>query len=214
MRVSFFIDGFNLYHSIAEFNPDFKWLDLYSLCKSYLKPDETILHVFYFTSYNNWEPGKAERHRVYIRALENSGVTVIFGKFKRVRRYCTSCGAHYSTHEEKQTDVNIAMAMLEGAFKNEYDKAVIVSGDSDLLPPIRRIHANFPKIRVGVIAPMGRRAKELKDTADFFIKMERHDLCQSLFPATITIGTSSLTAPESWLPPPAQSQITSQNAAP
>ncbi|MBR2082614.1 MAG: NYN domain-containing protein [Elusimicrobiaceae bacterium] len=50
------------------------------------------------------------------------------------------CGGH----EEKLTDVNIAIYLLEIALKNTVDEAVIVSADSDLIPAILAIKRNFP----------------------------------------------------------------------
>ena len=51
----------------------------------------------------------------------------------------------YGTYEEKQTDVNIALAIFEGAMTDMYDKALIFSGDSDIAPSIiksRKYHPN------------------------------------------------------------------------
>ena len=48
-RAAFFIDGFNLYHSIDN-NPAFhkyKWLDLFALCRQFLKPVESIENIYY-----------------------------------------------------------------------------------------------------------------------------------------------------------------------
>ena len=45
VRVSFFIDGFNLYHSLKQFTPECRWLDLYKLCESFLKEDECIENI-------------------------------------------------------------------------------------------------------------------------------------------------------------------------
>jgi hypothetical protein len=42
-RVSFYIDGFNLYHAIDELGDDrLKWLNLTSLCQSFLRPGDQL----------------------------------------------------------------------------------------------------------------------------------------------------------------------------
>ena len=51
--------------------------------------------------------------------------------FKAKDRKCSECGHVRKGHEEKETDVNIAVAMLNGAYHNEYDHAYLVSRDSD-----------------------------------------------------------------------------------
>lgn len=51
-RSIFFIDGFNLYHSIAD-NKElskFKWLNLKKLCSSLMTKNETLVKIFYFTA--------------------------------------------------------------------------------------------------------------------------------------------------------------------
>ena len=57
--------------------------------------------------------------------------------FKAKDRKCSECGHVRKGHEEKETDVNIAVAMLNGAYHNEYDHAYWVSRDSDLTPVVR-----------------------------------------------------------------------------
>ena len=56
-----------------------------------------------------------------------------------------NCGNKWLAPKEKMTDVNIATEMLQDAFLDKYDMAMLISGDSDLIPPIRAIHNNFKK---------------------------------------------------------------------
>lgn len=41
------------------------------------------------------------------------------------------------------TDANIATSMIVDGFKDEYDMAILISGDCDLTPPIKSIHNLF-----------------------------------------------------------------------
>ena len=43
------------------------------------------------------------------------------------------------------TDVNIATQMIIDAYQDKYDTAMLISGDSDLVPPIKAINENFKK---------------------------------------------------------------------
>ncbi len=198
VRVSFFIDGFNLYHSLKQFTPECRWLDLYKLCESFLKEDECIENIYYFTALS-WNKYKADKHKLYIRALRTRGVIPVYGKFKNVQKHCNLCGQYYETHEEKRTDVNIAMGLFEDGMKDMYDKAVIISADSDLIPPIEKLQENFPVKKIGVIAPMGRRAKELKEVADFFSKIDKKRLESCCFPKVLELADGNILAPERWL---------------
>ncbi|MBK6933512.1 MAG: NYN domain-containing protein [Saprospirales bacterium] len=45
---------------------------------------------------------------------------------------------------KKMTDVNIATEMMMDAFTDTYDTALLISGDTDLIPPINAIRRHFP----------------------------------------------------------------------
>jgi len=44
----------------------------------------------------------------------------------------------FKSKEEKETDVNIAVKMMEIAFFGDFDRFYIISGDSDFVPAVRR----------------------------------------------------------------------------
>lgn len=199
-RVSFFIDGFNLYHSLKDFAKDCRWLNLKSLCESYLKPDEQLGDIYYFTAVATWNLEKSNKHKLYIKRLALEGVQTIYGKFKKVSRHCNNCNKEYDTHEEKRTDVNIALRLFSDAVQDKFDTAILVSADSDLIPPIQAISSLFPEKRVGIVIPLGRRAKELKQVADFSFKMERKRLESNLLPKDYNLNGVNITAPDKWLP--------------
>ena len=166
-RVAAFIDGFNLYHAILNLRaPHLKWLDLWALSDAFvLRRTQLLTDVYYFSAYATWLPGAYKRHRTYVRALQAAGVTVILGKFKEKDRKCLKCGHRWKAHEEKETDVNIAVAMLSRAIKAEYDRALLISQDSDLAPAIRVLESQLSK-PVRVIAPPSRQhSAELTDAA-------------------------------------------------
>lgn len=124
---------------------------------------------------------------------------MIFGKFKHRDRRCPNCGKTYRTFEEKQTDVNIALHLFETALEDRFDTAIIVSGDSDLLPSIEAVKSSFPAKRVGVVIPIGRHAEELKHRCDFHIRMKEKHLRDSEFPDEIELGDDQkLGRPPSW----------------
>jgi hypothetical protein len=54
--------------------------------------------------------------------------------------------------EEKGSDVNIATHLLMDGFRNDYELAVVVSNDSDLLMPIQVVTQEFGK-PVGLLNP-------------------------------------------------------------
>jgi len=89
-------------------------------------------------------------------------MTVTYGHFLSKTVKCYNCQQSCPTHEEKKTDVNIAVSLLEDAYDDQYDVAILLSGDSDLAPPVRAVQARFPSKRIVVAFPPRRNSSELR----------------------------------------------------
>jgi uncharacterized LabA/DUF88 family protein len=159
-RVAVYVDGFNLYHALRRMPtpqaPDkrLRWLDLMALSRRLLRPrDEQLVKVTYFSAYADWMPAERRRHETYVAALEAQGVTMVMGHFKNKDRRCPSCGHRWQGHEEKETDVNIALHMLTDAWKDVYDTALIVTRDSDMKPAFETVRRDFPHKEMVTVAP-------------------------------------------------------------
>ena len=202
-RVAAFIDGFNVYHSIAEakFN-DCKWLNYHSLAQAFTKSKTQRLEsVYYFSALVPWDEQKLKRHKLYIKALESVDVHVVLGRFKRVTRKCRgTCRETFSTFEEKETDVNIAVTMLRLAMQDDFDCAMLFSGDSDMVPALKNIKNVAPHKHLKVVVPFNRSSIELKNTCDESAKLKRKHLTRHQFSDTIILdqktGTSICRPPE------------------
>ena len=152
-RIDFFVDGFNLYHSLAS-NPSYykyKWLNLDRLARCFITSHDKVEKVFYFTTYATRDQAKLVKHQIYVKALQFIGVEVVFGAFRYVDKTCRVCHKQYKTFEEKQTDVNIAIKLFQTAVQDLWDTAVIVSGDSYLIPAIEAVKNTFPTKRIGLV---------------------------------------------------------------
>lgn len=120
------------------------------LCAS---PNYRLTDVLYFSAYATWRHEAFERHRLYIKALRSVGVEPVLGKCKKKDVACRTCGSSWISHEEKETDVNIAVQMVHRAYRDMYDVAIVVSADSDLIPPIKAVMENFPEKQVKLLTP-------------------------------------------------------------
>lgn len=171
-----YVDGYNLYYGRIRSTP-FKWLDLVLLFDTLLKsqrPGSELLHLNYFSApalgrfaTHGEESVLAQQN--YIRALE----------FLHSTRFLKTMGRHVVDRsgtplpafvpgedydrmqrvrvwklEEKQTDVNLALAMYMDAASGCYQQLVVCSNDSDIEPVLRAIKEHFPNITLGVVAPM------------------------------------------------------------
>lgn len=97
--------------------------------------------------------------------------------------------------EEKGSDVNLAVHIVNDAWEDQFDCAVIVSNDSDLAEALRIVRGKGKMI--GLINPRDRMpARELMRYAHFHKKVRTGVLRDSQFPDRIP-GTS-LTKPADW----------------
>jgi uncharacterized LabA/DUF88 family protein len=207
-KIFFFVDGFNLYHALdyLEDAPDhdryckYKWISLKRLCHCYVREkDDSAAAILYFTALTLWDPDKVSRHKLFIKAQENEGVTVIYGEFKRRLRKCKLCSREFPAFEEKQTDVNIAVQLFQLAFEDRYDKAVIISGDSDLLPAVKAVQRIFPRKQVGLVVPIGRGSETFRKQVDFSYRMKESHLKISLYNQNLVLKDGTiLTCPLEW----------------
>ena len=186
-RVFGFIDGFNLYHALNKLDRaanyadetkyrKYKWLNLWALISQFvLAETETLAGVQYFTAYPNW-PGsedKRRRHEGYVGALRSQGVTVTLGEFKRKETECRFCKGVFESPVEKQTDINIALALINSAPK--YDKAILLTGHSDQVSVVKMLRDLYPGKQYVSLAPIGRSAKDLaKACGKRFVMTEQH----------------------------------------
>lgn len=196
-RVAVFVDEFNLYHALLKFRDDrVKWLSLNDLSKRLVRPQsERIVAIYYFSALAKWLVASSSRHREYIKALEATGVIPILGHFKEKDRGCRSCGATWKGHEEKETDVNIALHMLRGAYKDEFDKALLISRDSDLVPAVAMIRNDFADKEVIAVAPplMGH-SNDLLRVCSSKRKITPQHILSSLLPAIVLDSSGQVVA--------------------
>jgi uncharacterized LabA/DUF88 family protein len=156
-KLCVYVDGFNLYHAVDELKDNrLKWLNFYSLAKSFEKPGELLNKVYFFTAVLTWNYEKQQRHRNFIAAQKALGVEVIEANFKKVAKFCHPMGQFCKNHEEKQTDVAIAATLLADAFCEEMDRAILITADSDQIPLVTTMRRLFPDKWITLAAPPGR----------------------------------------------------------
>ncbi len=190
-----YVDGFNFYYGAVR-GTAHRWLNLEG-CFTRLRPDDQLLRIQYFTALVDG------RHRAdqqtYLRALATTPlVNVILGKFKSKQiscrvRGCTFNGPRmFQTAEEKRTDVNIALQLLDDALHDRADRLVVVSGDSDLVPAIELVKARSPHIQISVYVPSRHpirgAATGIRNAADKNRTIPMALLKVSQFPAEIPDG--------------------------
>lgn len=209
-RSSFFIDGFNFYHALKRLDGNhLKWVNLRKLMARQTSKSEKIGSIYYFSAFAEWLPGPRIRHEKYVAALIAENVEVILGNFKRKDRYCNHCKRISVGHEEKETDVNIALCLLNEAYKDTYDRAYVVSRDSDLKPAIAMVRSQFPKKEIIVVAPphFGH-STDLIGVSNGKRKISKEQIEQCLFPEKVIDagGNVATVRPSEYDPPKKNNQ--------
>ena len=102
--------------------------------------------------------------------------------------------------EEKGSDVNLATYLMFDGMRNKYDAAMVVSGDSDLVEPIRLCNGAHIRKPVGVVNPYAFRfSKELNDVAAWYAPLDPSILATCQLPRTVTARNGvRLTRPTNW----------------
>ena len=206
-RVIVYIDGFNLYYGAIRGTPSLKWLDLERFCR-YLRPHDDLRLVRYFSALVD---GNAKANQeAYLQALATTPlVEITLGKFKKKTVKCgvTSCtwagNKLYGTQEEKRTDVNIAIFMLDDAYQDLCDHFILVSGDSDLVPALNMVRLRFPTKKITVYVPSRSPARgaavEIRTAAHVNRTLPLNLLPKSQFPNRIAGGAGKfITRPARW----------------
>lgn len=206
-RVAVYIDGFNLYHAIDDLNkPHLKWLDLNALALSLCRDGEQLVKTSYFSAYATWMADAYYRHRQYVAALKATSVECHMARFSEKTAHCRKCGSSWKTHEEKETDVHFSLTFLEDAMDDHFDRAIIISADSDHVPAVRRVRTRFPGKQVFVATPPNRHghARELLKVCNSGTQITPGRIAKCLFPEFVSNQQGAIVAmrPPTYSPPP------------
>lgn len=204
MKANVYVDGFNLYYGAVRDTP-YRWLNIAEMCRLLL-PRDQINQIKYFTALvtpRPNDPDQLNRQNTYLRALLTiSNLTIIYGSFlaHEVMMPLAPPASGYAKvikTEEKGSDVNIATHLLVDGFNDDYEIAVIVSNDSDLLVPIQVVTRQLGK-KVGILNPQRYPSKALLPHVTFLKQIRAGVLAKSQFLATLTDKRGSFSKPASW----------------
>ena len=228
-RAAFYVDGFNLYHGICDLQQQpsksvpvppnkahLKWFSLWAYAQFVTQQHgESIEQVLYFSALATHMPHSVGRHQTYLRALKSTGVKYNLGTFKAKQKRmsfnrCDQAGNPYATakiswtaHEEKETDVNIAIQLIQDAMDNVADVFYVISADTDLAPAVKLLRARYPHIEyVPVLPPNRAQNKELKQLCSRpgkHIEMHEANIAKCRLPDQITDATGTFTCPPEYL---------------
>lgn len=218
MKTSLYVDGFNVYYGCFKRQrrrcaPADKWLDWRALAEKIAGADSTVHQIHYFTAHvhrSTSDPDQNLRQELYFRAIDAiPGVQIHYGKHIPVTRLGqlvkpdpASLGVWpkqlvtIEMFEEKGSDVNLAVKLVDDAWAKEVDRAIVLSNDTDLISAIKVARRH---IRVDVVSPQEFLAKELKKAASYSWTLDVALLRQCRMPVPqISRDGVLLYPPDSW----------------
>jgi len=198
-----YIDSWNFYYgSLNNRGLGFKWLNIESWLQK-LFPNNDIQKIKFFTakSSGKYDPTKPVRQEMFFRALRTlPNLEIIEGAFLFKRKsILTIHGTRVEADipEEKGTDVNLAVHLVNDAHNKKFETAVIVSNDSDFAEAVKIVTQEL-QIEVGILSPFKRSSRELCKHATFVRKVRQGAIKSSQFLDNLTDVTGNFSKPLSW----------------
>lgn len=198
MKTIVYIDALNLYYGCLRKSPSCKWLDLKKLISN-IFPNNEIKKIKYFTanvkekiSFNSKKDLAPQRQQIYLEALKKfiPELEIYKGHFlrhrKRLPRVDNGKIIEVWKTEEKGSDVNLSVHLLQDCFEKLYDCAVIVTNDSDMAEAMRIVKECYKK-KLYLVTPgiRIRTSKELQKYASVTRKIRKSCLQNSQLPDSI-----------------------------
>lgn len=211
-RVTFYVDGFNFYYGLkAAKSIDSSWhlaywIDVVKLFSQFLGPNQELVKVVYFTA-SPLNENKSIRQGAFLNAnklLNSDKFEIIRGKYLKKDIQCPRCKLSILRPEEKKTDVNLSIRMIGDCIKNNTDVLVLVSADSDFIPPVEFIQKNYPDKKIRIYFPPTISSADLKNNIIrhkgkiVYLMNNKLKFMNSIMPDVVTKDGVSYTIPQKW----------------
>ena len=172
-RVTIYIDGSNLYHSLRNVMGRVVNLDFGKLAAK-LVGDRRLVRVYYYNASveRTREPERFRKQQRFfhsLRAVDYFEVTLgrlVYRNWPQERPY------------EKGIDIKIATDMIVHGHRGNYDVAILVSGDTDFADAIQAVKDLGRHVEVVLFSPKG--SGGLREVADRVVRIDRDYLSDCL----------------------------------
>lgn len=205
LRAGLYVDGFNLYHAIADLgDKHLRWLNLWALGELIIpSKTEVLSRVVYCSAYYPGDSNRKWRHQMYLKALAAAGVTCELGHFVAEPVKCGSCKAESSKFTEKEGDLNVALNLINDAHCGLIDHAYLLTADSDQAATARMFRSQFKDKKFTMVSPPGRNfSADIGKYATGRHAIGRTHLERCLFgPRVISPDGKHGHRPREWAPP-------------
>ena len=164
-RIMIFIDGSNLYHSLKG---HFKRtdVDIGKFCKKLLDK-RRLVRIYYYNAIvgRREEPERYQRQQSFFNSVRSVPYCelrlgrLVYINWPNVPPY------------EKGIDILLTTDFLTHSFKNNYDVAILVTGDSDYVGAVQAVKDNGKNVEVTLFGKE-RTSRPLRDVSDKIITID------------------------------------------
>jgi len=161
MRVVTYVDGMNFYEisKQQQWYPA-GWCNWTETIRNYC-PGSQVEVRYFTTKMIGGSKSRRQRQELHLHAMRTvAKAEIICGEQVRRDLTCPDCKTAIrcrcgceQRYTEKQTDVNIALRILEDAIYEDFDRAYLVSADTDLIPALLAGLRRSVKTRFFVLRP-------------------------------------------------------------
>lgn len=201
-------NGFNFYNGLRDqckVSPEwfkFYWIDFALFAKQFISQDQEIKKIKYFTA-PPMNQSKRSRQSALFSAntlLNPTLFEVVQGKYYNKNIFCKLCKGVFQLPEEKRTDVNISVHLLLDCFYNKADKLILVTADSDLVPPIEAIKYHFPEKIIKIYFPPLRTSADLLKLCKpvVFLENNKTKFENAIMPDIVEANGKKYSKPVEW----------------
>ena len=163
-----FIDGSNMYHSLKAYYKRTD-IDMGAFCKK-LAGDDRLIRSYYY----NAEVSETKEPERYVDQKKFfDGIAAIPCMELRLGQLVYTNGWPQTPPYEKGIDVQLATDMLLHAFRNNYDRTILVAGDNDFAGAVQAVKDAGKNIEVALFGQEGT-SKHLREVADSIITLDKN----------------------------------------
>jgi uncharacterized LabA/DUF88 family protein len=160
-RVCVFIDGANLFYALRD---KFDRIDLdFEVLAYKLVGERKLIRTYYYTALPDQaiNPDRYQKQQKFLAALRDKNYfKVVLGRLEK----------RGETYVEKGVDIALAVDLLEQAYTDIYDTAILISGDGDLAKAVEVIQRLGKHVENACIK--GCLSSNLRQTCDKVIELD------------------------------------------
>ncbi|MFC2010642.1 NYN domain-containing protein [Chloroflexota bacterium] len=168
-RLMIFIDGSNLYHSLKAY---FKRtdIDIGKFCQK-IQNKRRLIRIYYYNAMvgRREEPDRFRDQQAFFASV--SAIPYCELRLGRLVYINWPNSPPY----EKGVDIQLTTDLLTHSYKNNYDAAILVAGDSDYVGAVQAVKDNGKNIEVALFGKE-RTSRPLREVTDRVITIDRRML--------------------------------------